>query len=295
MRGLVSFIAGGVTLVAAVLVVTGLFSWDSTDVDEIGLHYSGGPVEGRKFEGIVPPSTSGSFYGPMDTVVKLPANQRTYTISKVASESDTNRSDSIDAANSDGVEIEYETSTYFELNRDPDTLREFYERVCTKYDDCQGEGWDMMLNDNLRKAQETTLQNVSRQYSTDDLRLEDGLPQIQKEASEVMQTNINKNLGGSYFTVQSFQINDTDVPENVAAGYSQVKAEELKTQAQSEQVAQAEQQANAARELAATLESSPSYLELRRIQMLEKGMENGTVKLYVIPEGTPTTVPTPNP
>ena len=286
MRYIVSAAVGAIGILLAIFVLGGLLSWDSTDVDEIGLHYSGGPVEGRKFEKIVPPSTSGTIYGPLDTVEKLPANQRTYTISKVASESDTGRSDFIGAANSEGVEIEYETSTYFELNRDPEVLREFYEKVCTKYDGCQGESWNLMLNDNLRKAQETTLQNVSRQFSTDELRLDDGLPEIQRATAEALQESVNSNLGGPYFTISSFQINDNEVPPNIAKGYSEVKAEELRTQAAAQRVDQAEQQANAAEELAATLENNPGYLELREIEVQEKAVEQGQVPVLFVPEGS---------
>lgn len=290
MRYLFAFLAGAIFLALAVGVIGGLFSWDSTDVDEVGLHYSGGPIEGRKFETLVGPSTSGSFYGPFDKLVKLPANQRTYIISKEASGGDV--AGFVSAKNAEGVEIEYETTMWFRLNTKPDVVRRFYEDVCTKYDDCQGSGWDQMLADNLRKAQETALQSTSRRYSTDAVAQEgDTLAEIQRDVADALKSRVNDNLGGPYFVDMRFQVNDVDIPQRIAEGYDDLKRAELVTQTRKQEVAQAEQQALAADKLASTLNENPNYLELRRIQMMEEAVKGGKIEFWVLPEDATMTAP----
>src|SRR5687768_11727659 len=71
-----------VALVLGLLAAILFFNWDSTDVDEIGLEYSAGPIDGRKFEGVTAPGSSIQFLGVLDYMVKLPANQRTYIVAE---------------------------------------------------------------------------------------------------------------------------------------------------------------------------------------------------------------------
>ncbi len=291
-------VAGAVLAGVAAFVAAGVFSWDSTDVDEVGLHYSGGPIEGRSFEALVPPSTSGTFYGPLDTLVKLPANQRTYLVTR-GPDGDRAGADAITAKNSEGVEVAYETTVWFRLNQEPKVLRDFYESVCTKYDECEDDpgtnddGWGRMLNDNMRKVQETTLQNESRRVSTDDVVQDaDALGGIQDKVARQLGDTVNSNLGGPFFVDIRFQINDVDVPEGVAAGYDRIKAAQLLSQTRTEEVNQAEQQAQAAEALARATQSE-GYLELRKIEAMEKAVDSGKVSFWVLPEDATMAAPAP--
>ena len=57
----------------------------------------------------------------------------------------------------------------FQVNTTPDVVSAFYEDICTKYQNCQDAGWNLMLDDYLRKVRETTLQSVSRSISSEDM------------------------------------------------------------------------------------------------------------------------------
>lgn len=289
---------GAVLAGVFVFAAYGLFSWDSTDVDEVGLHYSGGPIEGRAFEALVPPSTSGTFYGPLDTVVKLPANQRTYIVSKGA-DGDRAGGDTLTAKNAEGVAVAYETTVWFRLNQDPQVLKEFYEQVCTKYAECyddpdtNDDGWGRMLNDNVRKVQETTLQNASRRVSTDAVVQDaNALQGIQEDVARQLTRTVNANLGGPFFEDIRFQINSVEVPEEVAKGYDRIKAAELLTQTRQQEVAQATAQADAARALDEASQSE-GYIEIRRIEALQSAVDKGQVQFWVLPENATMNAPTP--
>lgn len=293
---LISAVLGAVGLLLAVFIVTGLLSWDAPEVDEYGLHYSGGPFEGKKFEQLIPPGSSGQFLGPLDKLVRLPSNQRTYIVSQGGADGERAGGDVITVTDRQGVELQFETSSSFDLSSKPDVLNKFYEEVCTKYDDCYDEegtnadGWGMMLNDYYRKAQESALQTVARGYTTDQLMKED-LGGFQREVAVATEKKVAENMGGAFFEDITFQIQRPIAPPSVQDRYNAAKAAELQTQVRKEEVAQAEQQALAAEELAQTLNDNPNYLELQKVEALNAAVENGKTEFWVLPNDT--TMPAP--
>jgi hypothetical protein len=44
-----------VVIVAALMITLVSVTWASTGVKEIGLHYSGGPIEGQSFDNVIAP------------------------------------------------------------------------------------------------------------------------------------------------------------------------------------------------------------------------------------------------
>jgi len=282
-----------VIIIVIVIAALVLFNWDSTDVDEIGLEYSAGPLEGRHFQGMVPPGSSLQFLGVLDYMVKLPANQRTYIVAEDAGEGDVG-GELITATDSGGVELRFATSSTFELDTNATQLNKFYLNICTKYNDCYDEddtnddGWALMLNDYYRKAQESAIRQATRDYTVDEL-MKGDMTEFQAKVARLTQSKLEDNMGGSFFTDVTFQIQRPIAPQSVQDRYNEAKAAELQTQVKAEEVKQAEQQNLAAEKLAATLNNNPNYIELQRIEMLEEGMKNGDVQVVVVPsEGTGT-------
>lgn len=281
--GLITLLVAALLVGGAIFLVIGLFSWDSTKVNEIGLHYNGGPLEGQSFNKVVPPGTPGRFYGPFDKVIKLPANQRTFIISE-SDEGDVKGE--ITAANASGIDVGYETSLWFALNKDPKELQAFFEQVCTKYDNCQGAGWDRMLQANVGRAQETALLNASKNYTTDEMRLGTGIQQIQSDVAKTLPQAVNENVGGDYFQVRGFQINDPDFPRDVVAGYEAKEKARLLTETRKAETLAAQEQAKASQALAQT---DPDYIRLQEVEALKTAIEKGQVEFWVLPEGTSVT------
>ncbi len=277
----------GVVFIAFLFIVR----FGSTDVDEYGLHYSSGPIEGKQFVKVVPPGSGLRPLGLLDEFVKLPANQRTYI---VASDGTGDSDQPIIVTDSEGVAYEFETSATFELPG-PDQaelLSTFRDNICTKYADCQDAGWGMMLDDYMLKAQQSALNAEVRTMTTDELMTGD-ISSLQRRVAETTEDKLAQNMDGRYFQDITFQIQRPVPPERVQDRYDEAKAQELQTEVKKELVAQAEQEAKAAQKLAQTLNTNPNYLQLEYIRMLEKGMENGSIQFYALPAGTDMNVPTP--
>ena len=272
-----------VVIVAALMITLVSVTWASTGVKEIGLHYSGGPIEGQSFDNVIAPGQPIRPIGIADSVYKLPSNQRTY----ITGDSSGADSGVITATNSNGNQVEFETSMTFQVNTTPDVVSAFYEDICTKYQNCQEAGWNLMLDDYLRKVQETTLQSVSRSISSEDMAKDpDVLTNIGQQVNERLPAQIESTMGGAYLEVSEFQVNNLHLPTSVINEYEQLTARQVETQ-------QAEQQALTAKELEATLKNNPQYLELRKTQAFEKAVEKGQVEFWVLPQDMTMNAPSP--
>lgn len=272
-----------VVIVAALMITLVSVTWASTGVKEIGLHYSGGPIEGQSFDNVIAPGQPIRPIGIADSVYKLPSNQRTY----ITGDSSGADSGVITATNSNGNQVEFETSMTFQVNTTPDVVSAFYEDICTKYQNCQDAGWNLMLDDYLRKVQETTLQSVSRSISSEDMAKDpDVLTNIGQQVNERLPAQIESTMGGAYLEVSEFQVNNLHLPTSVINEYEQLTARQVETQ-------QAEQQALTAKELEATLKNNPQYLELRKTQAFEKAVEKGQVEFWVLPQDMTMNAPSP--
>jgi regulator of protease activity HflC (stomatin/prohibitin superfamily) len=276
-------IISAVVIVAALMITLVSVTWASTGVKEIGLHYSGGPIEGQSFDNVIAPGQPIRPIGIADSVYKLPSNQRTY----ITGDSSGADSGVITATNSNGNQVEFETSMTFQVNTTPDVVSAFYEDICTKYQNCQDAGWNLMLDDYLRKVQETTLQSVSRSISSEDMAKDpDVLANIGQQVNERLPAQIESTMGGAYLEVSEFQVNNLHLPTSVINEYEQLTARQVETQ-------QAEQQALTAKELEATLKNNPQYLELRKTQAFEKAVEKGQVEFWVLPQDMTMNAPSP--
>jgi hypothetical protein len=265
--------------------------WDSTDTDERGLVYSAGPLEGKHFRELVQPGSSLQILGWYDYMIKLPANQRTYIVAENGDQGDVAGGKLITATDSEGVALDFATSSTFELDSSAKQLNEFYLKICTKYDDCEDkdgtsdDGWAWMLNDYYRKAQESALQQVTQQYTVDEL-MKNDRTEFQQEVAESTEEKLQQNMGGEYFTNITFQIQRPIPPNAVQERYNAAKAAELQTQVKAEEVKQAEQQANAAEELAQTLNENPNYLGFRWVEVYEDCVDKPNCQLPILmPEG----------
>lgn len=210
----------GVALLAGVMVF-GVGCSTQAAVDEVGLHFSGGPIEGRKFQRVINPGSGSTILGIADDVFWLPVGQRNYIVSKKAREGDRATPDYIRVPTRGGVMMDFEISVYFKLNTSTDdikdfkggTLRKFYEEICRKYKCDTDDGWDQMLNDNFRKVIETSMRQKVFNFGVEELYANieggesgkaDAIQKIQDEIAGALKDNINTSLGGNYFCGPTF-------------------------------------------------------------------------------------------
>ena len=305
-------------IIGAILLVQFLGGWGGTPVDKIGLHYSGGPIEGQKFQEVIEPGSGQKFLGLSDRLILLPITQRDYIVSLSPGESDRQTPDAIRAPAKGGVEMQFEVSAYFTLNTEPQTVRRFYERICVKFG-CQNDsGWDQMINNNFRKPIEQAIQQSIRRYTVNELyagevgegstgttdeEAESLLVTIQGEIARDLKENINDILGGQYFCGPTFDRLEPDecpdfqfqivsatptseavknaFAENAASRQERVTAQNRADAA----VAEAEGR-RAAQEALAGIYTDPNYIAYLNALALQECAKNSNCTLVVSPNGT---------
>lgn len=312
LRGVVAVLGGGVVIV--VLLVFGIMflaGWGSVPVDKVGLHYSGGPIEGQKFVKVIEPGTGAQFLGLRDKLVHLPITQRDY----VASDDLNADGPPIVAPAKGGVEMRFEVAAYFALNTGDQIVRRFYERVCVKFGCTSDQGWDRMLDVTFRRPIEQAIQQAIRGYTVNELYAgvsaegsgetdaENVLVRVQEEIAVDLKDNINTVLGGAYFCGPSFDRTTPDecpdfefqivevVPtkeavinafsDNAASQQEIISAENRAAAA----VAEAQGQADAAARIA-DLFTDPNYIAYLQAQAMQECARNSNCTLVVTPGGT---------
>lgn len=217
--GVVGGVAGVIVLIFVVIM---LFSaWGSVPVNRVGLHYTGGPIEGQSFAEIIPPGSGQKFLGPRDTLVLLPIDQRSYVTCGTKEEVNGDTCDGVDivAATKGGAEMRFRIGVSFKLNTSDGVIQKFYEQICRKFDCASGDGWDKMLQVQFRGPIEQALQQSVRNYTVDQLYAgvnPDGnatsvLLEVQADLAKDLKENINKYVGGDYFCGPGFDRNKPKV------------------------------------------------------------------------------------
>ncbi|MGI8793524.1 MAG: SPFH domain-containing protein [Acidimicrobiales bacterium] len=310
-RAIAVLLALGAGFAGLIFLILFAMGWGSVPVDRLGLHYTGGPIEGQKFVKIVDPGSGQQFLGLQDQLVLLPVTQRDY----IAGASANVDGPPIIAPAKGGVEMQFEIGAYFTLNTSPDVVRRFYERVCIKFQCTSENGWDRMLENNFRKPIEQAVQQSIRGYTVDELYAGQAreatteeevvslLVQVQDEIASDLKDNINSILGGDYFCGPTFEReNPSDCPdfqfqivkavptnqsvieafaENAA---SQQRVITAQNQASSE-VAVAEGQRRA-QEALAGIYSDPAYVAYLQALAMQECAKNSNCTLVITPGGT---------
>jgi regulator of protease activity HflC (stomatin/prohibitin superfamily) len=214
---------------ALIAMILGAGCASQAPVDEIGLYYTGGPVQGKHFKRVINPGSGSTFLGFGDDVKWLPAGQRNYIVSKKTDEGDRKVADFIRVPARGGVNMDFEVSVYFRLNTHTGdiegykggTLRRFWEAIGKKYSADSEKGWDAMLNDNFRKIIETSMRQKVFTFTVDELYAnaegaasgrEDAILKIQNEIASALKDNINTTLGGEFFCGPTFDAIKPECP-----------------------------------------------------------------------------------
>lgn len=288
-------------------------------VDEVGLYYTGGPIQGRHFKKIIDPGSGSTLLGIGDDVKWLPVGQRNYIVSKKETEGDREGNDFIRVPAKGGVNMDFEVSVYFKLNTATKnikgykggTLRKFYENLCKKYECDSDSGWDRMLNDNFRKIIESSMRQKVFTYTVEELYAnaegessgrEDAILKIQEEIASALKDNISRTLGGEYFCGPTFDrtqgdecppfqfiINSaepTDEAVRTSFAAQRVAANRIITAQNEARAKQAEAEGVAAQQNALRGNLSPEYLELQRIEALKACANNQNCTLIVGGDGS---------
>lgn len=191
----------GVLLVVALLVFLCAVTRFTTAPDQVGLHYSAGPLSATKFENCIG-SSQRVWDGPADKHYAYPAGLRTYDFSTNSAHPD---SKPFVVATVDNQELTVSGVVSFKLTTDCKALRKFHEQIGNKYDaamdgDATSAGWNEMLsvymNQPLQRAMNQATQGLGWKALYNDPKTKD---QWEKEVTALLPEYIKHAMGGEYF------------------------------------------------------------------------------------------------
>lgn len=223
----------------------------SSEVNQVGLHYSGGIIEDKDFVQLIDPGVTNKSTGFGDNVYYYPNDQRTYKFSR---EGGGDVAAAIVAPTSEGTRVVLEGLITFRLCQPTESdregfdidwgseggyaacLRTFHENIGLKtsaYSD--NVGWDAMLTEFLRPAIEISVNRSTRSYTVDQVLTTETLDELNASIRQALPSEVTANMDGNfiYFSSVSFEQIEPESPE-VQAAYDERAAARLEVAAERE-------------------------------------------------------------
>lgn len=163
-----------------------------SEINEIGLIYSGGLVEDKEYQGLLEAGSTNNQIGVGSTVYRYPTDQRSWVTGQDA--------EPIDTVSDDGIRLRVPYQLYFKLNIDEDTLRAFHENIGIKTEAWTREGWVEMLNTYFDPQVDRAIDEAALKFQWRELfASEETRVEFQREVVTSLQRKINEVVGGDYF------------------------------------------------------------------------------------------------
>lgn len=108
-----------------------------TGANEIGVHYGGGFVEDKSFQGMIRPGSTAKLVGFGDSVYPYRIDQRSW----IGRAGDGGDRPEVEFVSKDNMRMHAPIDIYFTLKHDEDTLRRFHEEIGLKTRAYEDEGW----------------------------------------------------------------------------------------------------------------------------------------------------------
>lgn len=220
----------------------------SSQVNEIGLHYSGGVIEDKTFQQLIDPGATNKQTGFGDIVYYYPNDQRTYRFSRDGGDV----AAAITAPTIEGTRVVLEGIITFRLCQptEADTegfsndwgedgyqacLTSFHENIGLKTSAYEGPGWTAMLTEFLRPAIEISVNRSTRSLTVDELLTTESLDSLNSEIRRNLPNEVTANMDGNflYFSSVSFEQVEPENPD-VQAAYDERAAARLEVAAERE-------------------------------------------------------------
>lgn len=174
----------------------------STEANEIGLVYSGGVVENKKFKGFLQPGATRDRVGWGSKVYRYRIDQRSYIANAKNQQADERP---VEIVSKDGVRLATDYAMYFKLNRDEKVLRQFHENLGVKTEAWTEDGWVQLLREYFAPHIERSMEAAGLQFNMRELRSSE---EVRKKFQDLtisnLKTAVKEVVGGEYFCGPSY-------------------------------------------------------------------------------------------
>jgi hypothetical protein len=266
-------------LIVAVLALAGCSSI-STQADEVGLHYKGGPLSATKFANCVGPSTK-NWDGPSDPHYTYPAGQRTYDFTG----GEDSESKPITIVSKDNQELTVSGVAKFYLDTDCDMLRSFHEQIGLKYAAYTSDGWVRALRVYVGQQLQQAMTTAAQKYNWQDLYND---PSIRSQWEDEVQTLtpvlVTRFAGKEYFKSFSFTLQKPVPNAGLLQGLAAAQEAVLAKKTVVNQNATVKAEIDQIKSLVAVL-GAPGYIQYKIIKDCEEDPTGFCPEFIPVPQG----------
>lgn len=207
----------------------------STQVNEIGLEYSGGFLEDKAFVRLVQPGATNQGKGWGNEVYRYPNDQRNYRFS---ADGLADVAAAIVVPSREGTRVVIEGIISFKLCISPfnnptaveddwggdgdayaNCLRAFHENIGLKTQAWTFEGWNAMLQEFLRPAINVSVTRSSRSFTIDELLATEALDRFNTQIGDTLPAELASKMNGNFFYISDVSF------EEIAPEAATVQAE----------------------------------------------------------------------
>lgn len=243
---------------------------ESSEINEIGITYSGGWIEDKEFKGFLEPGASNNSTGFGSKTYRYRTDQRTFIAGpQIANQSEDRQPDvgPVEIVSDDDVRLLVEYQLYFKINRDKDVLRKFHENLGVKTGAWNTDGWRQLLQQYFAPQIERAMEASGLKAKWRDLYgSEEARIRFQDETVARLKEAIREVIGDEYFCGPQY-----NGPGTPCGSYTFTVGKPTPVNAQIKEAVEAEQ-TSVSREQAANAEN-------RRIQAEVAG-KRALVDLY---------------
>lgn len=271
-----------------------------SDINEIGLIYSGGLTEEKDFKGLLKPGSTRTSVGMGSKVYRYRTDQRSFI---GAPKGKTGDIGPIQVVSDDDVRLLVEFQLYFKLNREEKVIRRFHENLGIKTRAYTDDGWRQMLNEYFAPQIERAMESVALGFKWRDLY---GSEEARKSFQDLTVLRVKQNLrevigaGADYFCGPSYEGGKSECGEFTftvgkpePANADIVAAIESEQTAAARTVAQEQENARITKEL--EVERELVLLYGPQGALLREAIKSGKVAQFIVDPTGRTTPAQPRP
>jgi len=256
----------------------------TTEPDQVGVRYEGSVFfpQDPSFKSCQVPGVQ-EFGDPGDNVYPYPVGQRTFKFSNdVGSEVPPLTASSPSPGGGQPIEMGVSGTVTFTPNfANCDVLRSFHETIGIKYQAWTADGWNKMLSVYIKDVVDRAIDNEALKFDWVQLTSNaQAKADWETEVATQLPALIARQAGGDFFIVNSVLLQRPDLPANIKSAIADTEA--------------ARQQAQTAEQFKQAASSFPggpaAYQAFQQQQAINKAIENGSVKVIPVPQGSPVIV-----
>jgi hypothetical protein len=279
--------------VALIALTTGC-SVQSTDPDQAGLHYKGGPLSSKAFANCQDAGTR-KVYGPGDHNYAYPIGQRTYRFEVGTGQDSDNDSAPFEFASKDNVEMTVSGVATFDFVASNVTgtklndaqcaeLRRFHEQIGLKYHAYNSDGWATMLDTYVGQPLKRSISLAGANANWRDLyNNQQTNASWERQVSTIVPQLIKAQAGDDYFKNFRVTLQKPKPPQNLLDGLAAKQAADLQNQAQAATNAKIDTEIKSIQALIRVL-GVDGYIKY-------KALQEDKVNTLILPDGQSVAVP----